>query len=38
MKKENVDDIVESFVEKYPKYKPYRIEIYEKVCQLKGIS
>ena len=36
-KKENVDDIVKSFVEKYPKYKPYRIEIYEKVCQLKGI-
>jgi hypothetical protein len=38
MKEENVDDIVEYFVEKYPKYKPYRIEIYEKVCQLKGVS
>jgi len=34
-KKENVDDIVELFVKKYPKYKPYRIDIYERVCQLK---
>jgi hypothetical protein len=37
-KKENVDDIVEFFVEKYPKYKPYRIDIYERVCKLKGID
>ncbi len=35
-KKATVDDIVELFVKKYPKYKPYRVEIYEKVCQLKG--
>ncbi len=35
-KRENVDDIVESFVKKYPRYKPYRIDIYERVCQLKG--
>ena len=37
-KKENVDEIVESFVEKYPKYKPYRIDIYERVCNLKGMN
>ena len=36
-KRENVDDIVELFVKKYPKYKPYRIDIYERVCQLKGL-
>lgn len=36
-KKATVDEIVETFVKKYPKYKPYRIEIYEKTCQLKGV-
>ena len=36
-KKATVDEIVESFVKKYPKYKPYRIEIYEKSCQIKGL-
>jgi hypothetical protein len=35
-KKATVDEIVESFVKKYPKYKTYRVEIYEKSCQLKG--
>jgi hypothetical protein len=37
-KKANVDEIVESFVKKYPKYKPFRIEIYEKTCQIKTDS
>jgi len=35
-RKMNVDEIVASFVEKYPKYKNYRIQVYEKTCQLKG--
>ena len=35
-KKANVDEIVESFVKKFPKYKGYRVEIYEKTCQLMG--
>lgn len=35
-KKANVNDIVEAFVKKHPKYKRYRIEIYEKTCQLMG--
>ena len=34
----NVDDIVETFVDKYPKYKPYRIDIYDRVCKLKGLN
>jgi len=33
-KKAKVDDIVESFVKKYPKYKRYRSEIYEITCQI----
>ena len=37
-KKANVDDIVEDFVKKYPKYKGLRVEIYKKTCQLKGIN
>lgn len=37
-KKLNVDDIVEDFVKKYPKYKGLRVEVYEKTCQLKGIN
>jgi hypothetical protein len=32
-KKLHVDDIVELFVENYPKYKQHRSEIYEKTCQ-----
>lgn len=37
-KRATVDEIVELFVSKYPKFKPYRIEIYEKTCQMKGLS
>ncbi len=37
-KKEDVDDIIEAFVKKYPKYKSYRMEIYKKTCQLKELS
>jgi hypothetical protein len=35
-KRANVDEIVETFVKKYPKYKRYRGEIYEKTCEIKG--
>jgi len=35
-KKKTVDEIVETFVKKYPKYKNYRSEIYEKTCQIKA--
>ena len=34
-KKATVDELVESFVKKYPKYRKYRIDIYERVVQLK---
>lgn len=37
-KKANVDEIVKGFVNKFPKYKGYRIEIYEKTCILLGIK
>jgi len=33
-KKTNVDEIVENFVKKYPKYKRYRSEIYTQTCKL----
>ncbi len=33
-KKAKVDDIVESFVKKYPKYKRHRSKIYEITCQI----
>jgi hypothetical protein len=33
-KKANVDEIVEKFTEKYPRYEKYRSEIYEKTCKL----
>jgi hypothetical protein len=36
MKKANVDEIVKGFVNKYPKYRRFRIEIYEKTCQIKA--
>ena len=35
-KKANVDDIVNLFLKKFPKYKTQRIEVYEKTCQIKG--
>ena len=37
-KKANVDEIVRLFVKKFPKYKPYRSEIYIKTAQLKVAS
>jgi len=37
-KKLNVDEIVENFVKKHPKYKRYRAEIYEITCKLLDIS
>jgi len=33
-KKANVDQIVEKFTEKYPKYEKYRSEIYERTCKI----
>jgi hypothetical protein len=33
-KKMNVDEILKAFVKKYPNYKRYRAEVYEKTCQL----
>jgi hypothetical protein len=37
-KKANVDEIVKSFVKKFPKYKPYRSEVYAGTCQIMVIS
>ena len=37
-KKMNVDEILEAFIKKYPTYKKYRGKIYQKTCQLKGVS
>ena len=34
-KDKNVDDILSEFIKKYPNYKKYSSEIYEKICQLK---
>jgi hypothetical protein len=35
-RKANVDDIVESFISKFPKYKNYRTEVYERTCKIMG--
>ncbi len=35
-KQETVDSLLEEFLAKYPNYKKYRGETYEKICQLKG--
>jgi len=35
-RKKNVDEILEAFTKKYPKYKRYKSEIYEKTCQIMG--
>jgi len=35
-KKKTVDDILTEFIKKYPKYKKYSAETYQKICQLKG--
>ena len=37
-KKENVNKILEDFTKKYPKYKKYSAEAYQKICQLKEHS
>jgi hypothetical protein len=37
-KKANVDEIVKSFVKKFPKYKGYRVEIYEISCKIMAIN
>ena len=37
-KKANVDEIVENFLKKYPKYKKTPSLIYEKTCVIMGIS
>ncbi len=37
-KKKTVDDILKGFIKKYPKYKKYSAEIYQKICQLKERS
>jgi len=37
-KKEGVDDIIEKFVKKYPKYKGYRGKVYEITCHIKADS
>jgi len=36
--KKNVDEILGTFIKKYPKYKKYSSEIYQKICQLKEKS
>ena len=36
-KKANVDEIVRSFVKKFPKYKGYRVEIYKISCKIMAI-
>lgn len=33
-KKKSVDHIIKVFMKKYPQYKKYRAEVYEKTCQL----
>jgi len=33
-KETNVDGILETFIKKYPSYKKYRSEIYQKTCQI----
>ena len=37
-KKESVDKILESFIDKYPSYKKFRGKIYEKICQILGTT
>jgi len=36
--KKTVDEILEGFIKKYPKYKKYSAEVYQKICQLKEHS
>lgn len=37
-KKMIVDDLLKTFLKKYPKYIKYRAEVYEKICQIKADS
>jgi len=37
-KDKNVDEILKGFIKKYPKYKKYSGEAYQKICQLKEYS
>jgi len=37
-KKKTVNEILEGFIKKYPKYKKYSAEAYQKICQLKEHS
>ena len=37
-KKATVDQIVEAYVKKFPEYKRFRVEIYEKTCKLLGVK
>lgn len=37
-KRKNVDEILEGFIKKYPKYKKNRSEIYKKSCQIMARS
>ena len=35
-KNQNVDEILEAFIKKYPPYKKHRSKIYERTCQILG--
>ena len=37
-KKMNVDQILNAFIKKYPTYKKYRGKIYQKACQIMGVT
>jgi len=37
-KKKNVDVILKAFLKKYPKYRNFRIQIYDKTCKMLGES
>jgi len=36
-KKMNVNEILKAFIKKHPKYKNYRVKIYQKTCQIMGV-
>ena len=37
-KKMNVDEILEAFIKKYPKYRKHPGEMYRVACQVMGVS
>lgn len=37
-KQKNVDDILEAFIKKHPKYKKFRQDVYQKICIMMGKS